>query len=1027
MMNIRTQIIMFIARYMKLHWLWVWVGLLSGLDSMAQLQHDICESAVPANWKVVNGKLRISDARFKMGNQSILWEWKNRNSTITVKDNAFETVLQDPRSTFVFWLYNEQNTDDHLRFVFYNGETEVYHFDFQLNFTGWRTAWVMYHRDMVQLAEKGIDRMQIQAPASIKKGRLYLDQVMYNVNINPRSPMRDIQVPFVNIDGDKAANAHWNSLYQFNATPGYLPLQDNISATDKKQFATITSRHVEHIVPKPIADQPRTLQELKAAYNFWNIRRIDGRLTGKSIYSVNDIELTDDSHLAEAKEANERANIKRYAELMFSLACLHYYTTDATVREEVASLYIDLLDFMEDQGWSYGSGMGALHHLGYNLTDYYSACLLMRDVLKEKGRLTRTFQTMYWFSGLGRTLARPESLPVSNIDVFNTLLGSMLSTALILDDSQEKKRYLQHLSNWLSHNIKPNLAITGAFKPDGAVFHHGTLYPAYGIGGYNGLTPIIYALSQTQFQIEPAAHQAFKSNMLMMHYYTNPTRWPVSISGRHPTGNWRIPDTPYAYMALTGSPDGKDTIDRQMAGVYLHINKNKNHPYAKKFEELGISPAVYPAMHHTLNFGLLDIHRRKDWLLTIKGHNRYIVSHESYPNANVFGRYSSYGQLEVLYPESHPNIASNFKDEGWDWNRIPGATILHVPLDRLRADIKNVDDFSGVEEMLLTDERFAGGVQLNQQGLFAMKLSGHDKYNMGSFKATKSWFTFDSLVVALGSDIRNDIAAYPTETVLFQNYLISENDTIYVNGEQVNTFPYQNAQGIHTVLDNRKIGYYIPQNQSPIVYKQRQVSRDQKDLQNTQGNFAGLYIPHGHAPKGACYAYAMLIDTDKDKFAKFTSDMAGQQAPYTILRQDSIVHSVKYNPENLTGLSIFQPANNLRDKYVLRNDKPCLLMYKESANQLDLAIVDPDLAFYEGEDEAPRNPDGTRKEVSIYSRYWFKTPAQPTVVTLTLRGEWAALTNDPDAYVLEKTKDGNTLLTVHCKYGLTTDVRLTKK
>lgn len=1011
----------------KLHWLWVWAFTLPGLQSTAQLQRDICEEAIPTNWHVTNGKLRMSDERFKMGKQSVQWEWTNRNSTITIKDSAFEAVLQDPRSTFVFWLYNEQNIDDHLRFVFYNGEKEVYHFDFKLGFTGWRTAWVMYHRDMTKLANQGIDRMRIEAPASIRKGKVYLDQVMYSVNINPRSPMRDLQVPFVNLDGDKAANAHWNSLYQFNATPGYLPLPARILPTDKKQFAAITSRHLEHIAGKPMADQHHTLQELKEEFDFWNIRQTDGRLNGRPIYSVNDIELTGDSLLAEAKAVNELSNIKRYAELMFSLARLHQYGNDTTIKEEVSLMYIDLLDYMEDQGWSYGSGMGALHHLGYNLTDYYSACLLMKDVLKKHDRLTRTFQTMYWFSGLGRTLERPEHLPVSNIDVFNTLLGSMLSTALILDDGTEKMRYLQHLSKWLSHNVKPNLAITGAFKPDGAVFHHGTLYPAYGVGGYNGLTPIIYALSKTQFQIDQKAHEAFKSNMLMMHYYTNPTRWPISISGRHPTGNWRIPDMPYAYMALAGSPDGKDTIDRQMAAVYLRVKKDKNNPYTKKFKALGIAPAVYPAMHHTLNFGLLDIHRRNDWLLTIKGHNRYIVSHESYPNANVFGRYSSYGQLEVLYPENQAYISSNFKDEGWDWNRIPGTTILHVPLDLLRAENKNVDDFSGVEEMLLTDKLFAGGVQLNQQGLFAMKLRGHDKYNMGSFRATKSWFTFDSLVVALGSDITNDIHEHPTETVLFQNYLNNDSDPIYVNGEQIKTFPYQNARGIHTVLDNRKIGYYIPRDQPAIAYKQTQFSRDQKDLQDTRGDFAGLYIPHGHAPTSDGYEYAMLIDTDKDKLDRFTEDMAGQRAPYTVLRKDSIAHSVKYHPENLTALSIFHPTNNLGDKYVLHNDKPCLVMYKENQSQLDLAVVDPDLAFYEGEDETPKNSDGTRKEVSIYSRYWFKTPAQPTVLRITVRGKWEALTPDADAYSLEKTEEGNTLLTVYSKYGLTTNIRLTKK
>ncbi|MBD1420872.1 chondroitinase family polysaccharide lyase [Sphingobacterium chuzhouense] len=1002
----------------------VFINVLFGFQAFGQLQPDVCEQRIPHNWNVINGKLSMSSQHFKKGKQSVKWDWMGSDGVISIKDSAFESVQNDPRSTFVFWLYNGEKTDDKLHFIFYKGEKEMYRFDFNLNYTGWRTAWVMYHRDMTKLADDGIDRMEIKAPQSVKKGTLYFDQVIYYVNINPRSPMRDLQVPFVNLEGEKAANAHWNSLYKFNANPGYLPLAREISDKNTKQFSQITNRYLKLIGAKKTTI---ALDSLRKEYDFWNIRRTKGYVTGRMIYSTNDIELTSRDLLAKAKAANEKSNIKRYAQLMLSVAHLHKQTDDQRVKQETEKLYIDLLDHMEGQGWSYGSGMGALHHLGYNLADYYSSCLIMKDIIKQNGRLERTFKTMYWFSGLGRTLETPEQLPVSNIDVFNTLLGSMLSTALILDDGTEKLRYMQHFSKWMSHNVRPNLEITGAFKPDGAVFHHGTLYPAYGTGGYNGLAPIIYVLSQTAFQIDSDAHQQFKDNMLMMHYYTNPTRWPISISGRHPTGNWRIPDMPYAYMALSGTPDGKEKIDKHMAAVYLLINKNEKNPYVRRFKNMGIAPAVYPAMHWTLNFGLLDIHRRNDWLLTIKGHNRYIVSHESYPNANVFGRYASYGQLEVLYPENGETLASHFRDKGWDWNRIPGTTTLHVPLDVLRADIKNVDDYSGVEEMLLTDELFAGGVHLDKQGVFAMKLKGHDKYKMGNFKATKSWFTFDSLVVALGSDISNPTMEYPTETTLFQNYLGDKRESIYVNDTKINSFPYKNEEGIHTVLDNRKIGYYIPGNPQTVVYKENQTSRDQKDLKDTNGDFTGLYIRHGHAPKNQGYEYAMLIDTDSKKLADFASQMNSQHALYTVLRKDSVMHSVKYHPQHITGLSIFKSHVHLADKYILDNSRPCLVMYKDQQNQLDLAVVDPDLAFYEGDDDAPRNADGTRREASIYSRYWFKTPSKPTVIKMTIKGGWKKTDTENNQHQVEQTKEGNTMLTIQCKYGLTTKLRLTKK
>src|SRR5690606_35009920 len=119
------------------------------------------------------------------------------------------------------------------------------------------------------------------------------------------------------------------------------------------------------------------------------------------------------------------------------------------------------------------------------------------------------------------------------------------------------------------------------------------------------------------------AHQQFKENMLMMHYYTNPLKWPISVAGRHPTGPWRIPDMPYAYMALAGTPNGEKNIDKQMAAIYLLVAKKKNTEWAQIFKKRNIKPAIHPEGHWNLNFGLLAIHRRNDWLLTVKGHNRY--------------------------------------------------------------------------------------------------------------------------------------------------------------------------------------------------------------------------------------------------------------------------------------------------------------------------------------------------------------------------------------------------------------------
>jgi len=73
-----------------------------------------------------------------------------------------------------------------------------------------------------------------------------------------------------------------------------------------------------------------------------------------------------------------------------------------------------------------------------------------------------------------------------------------------------------------------------------------------------------------------------------------------------------------------------------------------------------------------------------------------------------------------------PPATSGWQQEGFDWNRIPGVTSIHLPLDLLKANVLNVDTFSGMEEMLYSDEAFAGGLsQGKMNGNFGMKLHEH--------------------------------------------------------------------------------------------------------------------------------------------------------------------------------------------------------------------------------------------------------------------------------------------------------------
>lgn len=94
-------------------------------------------------------------------------------------------------------------------------------------------------------------------------------------------------------------------------------------------------------------------------------------------------------------------------------------------------------------------------------------------------------------------------------------------------------------------------------------------------------------------------------------------------------------------------------------------------------------------------------------------------------------------------------------------------TSIHLPFEQLRAKVLNVDTFSGMEEMLYSDEAFAGGLsQARLNGNFGMKLHEHDKYN-GSHRARKSFHFFGDMIVCLGTDIENTNSEFPTETTVF--------------------------------------------------------------------------------------------------------------------------------------------------------------------------------------------------------------------------------------------------------------------
>lgn len=89
---------------------------------------------------------------------------------------------------------------------------------------------------------------------------------------------------------------------------------------------------------------------------------------------------------------------------------------------------------------------------------------------------------------------------------------------------------------------------------------------------------------------------------------------------------------------------------------------------------------------------------------------------------------------------------SGFVPEGWDWNRLPGTTTIHLPFELLDSPLKGTT-------MARSKENFSGSTSLDgKNGMFAMKLMERDYENFTpDFVARKSVFCFDNRMVWPGN------------------------------------------------------------------------------------------------------------------------------------------------------------------------------------------------------------------------------------------------------------------------------------
>lgn len=713
-----------------------------------------------------------------------------------------------------------------------------------------------------------------------------------------------------------------------------------------------------------------------------------------------------------------------YGRLMAWYAIKFRRESDAAARAEFLERYLTMFDYITYIGgtpdsWAGGDG-------------YIEAAFLMRDELAKTGRLTaeraeeilvrmggaRIYSdvSVYMMTFRQRTYRPGEQ--GESCDYIRMAIPRILMAVLLAPDSPEKVRDLTVFSRWLDKVILQDAAgVCDTFKPDGTLFHHQAFQFGYGRGAQIALSRLCYLLSGTPFALPERAHEFLRERTLRVAKLAVRNIMALTQGGKESlTLQTQINESaaPWMYLALSGSPDGKEPLDRMVAAEYLRLNAERPMPNASPLhralladcERLGLKAAQGPAGCFVFPYGALAVQRHDDWMAQVKGYSKYLYAREAGP-IFCYSAFIGNGTVEILTPEDykHHRDGIYFHDidlgkPGFDWSRFPGTTAVFLPLDRLKLKQKSGQ----------SDDPFVGGVEApDGNGIFVLSLHGHEQLGLDSFRAKKSWFIFGKKMICLGSGITDQVTDAETGTVLVQEAFAKARPPIQRDGTALAAADEisEQIEKPTTFLDSRGNGYWIAPNQQVTIRSGMQMSRTLDDKEPSEGQWTSIWLSHGEAPESSTYHYTLKPHCGGKALNAFAQSMASANPPYRVHQLDKTVHFVEAMDSHSFGYALFAAQDSVTHGPLRSASLPCVVYTKAESDGLKLCVADPNLNLT---DDHFRNIDDWG-----YSR--------PTVVKLKIAGHW---NSSPMTDVKANSTGNDTELEITCRDGLTRVIHLSK-
>ncbi|GAB1415726.1 chondroitinase family polysaccharide lyase [Paludibacter sp.] len=954
---------------------------------------------IPSDFKVTKGNLLIKNNKGKLGDKSLQWNWQS-GDVFSASPASMRTPSVTSTGGITVWIYNENPVNANLTLRFYEFETSTpdrsCKIDFNLNFKGWRCLWARFRPDMSHTGYT-LRHMKWEAPQS-GSGTILIDYLEFVDNVSWER-ISDMQYTLKNSSTE---------LEDFVAARNSVPnvYQTTVSQQQREAIATIKQRLDEWFYGSGSFSSNADIIKRKNAFNTYsnnavkkisqiNLSRLpDGTVNGEGLYPMDFY-----------SQSIDGVSVKTFRD--YNEGFMVQLAYDAIVNNNVVTknLVLDMYDWYYDQGFADGSGLGRLRFEMLRSSGYYYAFYMLRDKFSSE-QLNRIINANKWFTLYGKMFQTPENKG-EIADHIRALMLPKLFTVLCIPNENERIVALTKFVDYVNNALALAPGYLGTFKPDYSGYHHrGPYYNAYYSEALYVGSLIYYLLADTPFALSDDTYNNLKNGLKTYAFICADYDVPAGIVGRFPTQTQNLDKIlpAFAYLALsTPQPDSELTsifknlwqpnqepMKSFVSRVKSDITFKNTIGEVEKMVQLDAVNMItepLPVGSKILPYSGLFVARQNNWSLRVKGFSKYIWDFETSSSENLYGRYLSYGQVEVARLNS--NIRSYQPAEAnWDWSHIPGTTVKYMSKEELNASLYSSKNRN------FSDDPFLGGVVFDDK-IATFSNSMHDNAFDKSFYAKKSVFRFDSLYYCIGSGIKNANNGYSVHTTLFQNLKNSLNDDINVNGS--------NSKQNHTNLMN------------PILqdnYNNTYVVLDGKVSIEHNNSFITAYIDQGKAFSDGKYAYTIILNTNRNETQQQLQEMSSS---VEILQNSVNAHALFQNTTQTLAVSVFNPNNFSGAKKLIRVDKPSVIIMQESENYVDLAFSDPDMYR-----PSASNNDNLTPEIA-------RTESQTSAIEIEIQGMYKKIQDDTISIYTEFTPLGNTIIRYNkLKDGKTYKVRLIK-